>query len=801
MKLLARLLALLLTMVSAVLLTVTFLLVSPKGLEWAYRFATVLLPGELSIERLDGQLRGPLRLNGVHYHNDQIDIRVAQFDLQWRPGDLVEGKAHIEDLAVTGLHILQVPAASGAATTALPDIRLPLAVQIDHAALHDFQQTTGADTPGFILNDVELRNAAFNRGRLDLEHLAVSAPQFRFSVSGNLTPRRDYPLDLTVEWSANGGAYGPLAGSGRLRGDLHKIDVQHRLNEPVRVDLRGAVTDPLDKLGWQGEVSWPAMDLHALNAAWPVLSVSGKVHGSGDLRRVEAEGEVHSLFQNLHADHRFVVDYDHDRGIVKLRRLINTLSESGTTLVVNGTLSDLAHTPRAALAGSWQDLRWPLQGAAELHSRSGTFSVSGTLDDYRLQVAGDLAGKQMPDVSLSLDATGQAQALTVTRAAAQLLGGTLNAKGQIDWRAAPRWRMSIEGRDLDPGKYWPAWPGRLALGAQVDGDLTDNTPRAQVALTRLQGELKSIPLDAVAAVNVNGDRFRLDKLRVDSGGNRLTAAGTLRDEWNLEWQVEAADLAQLVPGSGGRLQGSGRVTGPRLRPIFTASLSGQEARFADNRIGALSLVMAVDAQGQLNSTVEIEARDADFGVRHFDTIRLRGDGTAQHHQAHLWLTAPEAKLELALSGAYLHQAWRGSLDQLELDAPAAGRWRLAAPAQISLDMPTARVHEFCLQQDQARLCAAANMNAADDWQLRTTVHELPLRLFEQWLPNGSSMSGKLDGQGRIDATPAAPLSGAVEITLQAGVVSPAPLGAHQPTTQIAYHGGHLNATLDALPAS
>lgn len=792
MRLLGRVLALALTVLSAALLTGAYLLLSPQGLQWAYRFATILLPGELSIEHLDGRLRGPLSLSGIHYRNGQIDVRLAQLDLQWQPGELVEGRLHIAALTVTGLHILRTPTAG---TGRLPDIRLPLAVQVDHAELHDFLRADRDGAHPFVLNAAELHNAAFRKGRLDLGQLAVSAPHYRFTLSGNMTPQRDYPLDLSIQWSADGGDYGALAGSGYFSGDLRKIDVQHRLTSPLRAELRGAVTDPLGRLGWQGELSWPAVDLHALRASWPALSVAGQVHGSGDLRHFQTEGELHSLYRNLHADHRFVIDYDQD--MIKVRRLTSTLRETGTALAVHGTLSQLGRTPRAELAGNWQDLRWPLQGDETAHSKSGTFSVSGSMDDYRLQLAGDVAGKQVPSAAWSISAAGQAQALTVTRAAAQLLGGSISASGRIDWRAAPRWRLSIQGEGLDPGKHWPEWPGRLALSAQVDGSLTDGAVQTQVTLTRLHGELKSIPLDADAALSVQGDKLHLSSLRIDSGGNRLTAAGTLQDEWNLAWQIRAADLARLLPGSGGRLQGSGYVTGARLRPTVTASLSGQEVRFAANRIGALSVVMAVDTRGRVPSTVEIEAHDAAFGDRRIDSIRLRGDGTAQHHRAQLFVTAPAAKLALVLSGEYLQQTWHGTLERIDLDTPAAGRWRLAAPAAISFGTAAAQLHEFCLQQDHARLCAAANVNAANDWQLRTSARDLPLSLFEEWLPSGSSLSGKLDARARLSATPAAPLSGDAEVTLQAGVVVPATPGAAKPSTEIAYHGGQLKATLDA----
>ena len=189
MSLVARLLALILTMSSAVLLTVTFLLVSPKGLEWAYRFAKVLLPGELKIEKLDGQLRGPLQLSGVHYHSAQVDIDLAQLELQWQPGELVKASLHIETLSITGLHVQQTLSAGTAGTNTLPDVNLPLSIQIDDASLHDMRLTETGNNGVFVLNDAKLHNAAFHRGRLGLEHLTLNTPQFHLGVSGRLTPR------------------------------------------------------------------------------------------------------------------------------------------------------------------------------------------------------------------------------------------------------------------------------------------------------------------------------------------------------------------------------------------------------------------------------------------------------------------------------------------------------------------------------------------------------------------------------------------------------------------------------------
>jgi len=749
-KLFVRLVALLLTVASALLLTLAFLLVSPQGLQWTYRFAAALAPGELSIDHLDGRLRGPLRLSGVHYHNDRIDVHLAQLDLQWRPGELVEGRLHIADLTVSDLHIRQTPTAAAAASTTttagggLPDIRLPLALQIDHAGLRDLQFTGGDAAKPFKLTSVELRNAAFARGRLDLEHLAVTAPQFQVSLAGNLSPQRAYPLDLHVQWSADGGDYGTLAGRGRFTGDLGKIDVQHRLTSPFHAELRGAITDPLHNLGWQGELSWPALDLHGINPAWPMLSVAGKVHGSGDLNHVEAEGDLNSLYDKLNANHRFVVDYDHDRGVLAVRRFITTLQATGSVLAVHGTLSDLGTTPRADLAGDWQKLRWPLQGEATLHSTAGSFSITGSLADYRLRLGGDLAGRQVPNASWSIDARGQAQSLTVSRAEAQLLGGTVNASGRIDWQAAPHWLLSLQGGNLNPGSHWPQLPGKLAFTAQVDGGVSDSEVRSQVTLSRLHGELKAVPLDAEAVLSIQGDRLQLGKLRIDSGGNRLTASGTLQEQWDLAWQIKAADLGRLVPGGDGSLQGSGYITGPRLRPSFTASLAGRQLRFAANHIGALSAVLAVDSRGRIPSTVEIEARDTDFADRHVDDIQLRANGTAQQHDVQLLVTAPAAKLALAFSGRYAQPAWQGRLERLDLDTPTAGQWQLAEATPLSFQDGAAR-----LPSPSVTPCAAQSSWASSASMIGASGNWRTLLRVRITCPRGVSAAGRGSGMRRF----------------------------------------------------
>ena len=471
-----------------------------------------------------------------------------------------------------------------------------------------------------------LTNAEFTNGRLRLDQLAVSAPAYRFQLSGNLTPQQTYPMDIAVQWSMDGGEFGRLRGQAKLSGDLQRLTLYHRLTAPVRAELRGTISDVLTRLSWQGELTAPEINLQTLHAQWPALTLGGTLRGKGDLQRIQAQGELHSRYQDLRADHRFAMVYDD--GTLAINRFETTLPQSGAHIELHGTLTGLARQPQAAIEGTWQGLRWPLQGASQIRSAAGRFSATGTLDHYQMQVDGDLAGEQLPPGNWSLNAEGTPQHLTVNELAGRLLGGTLKANGRLDWQPQLHWQTELHGEGLDPGVQWPEWPGRIAFTAHSSGAVSDGAAQLQVVLSQLQGELKSAPIDGEGILNIQGDRFDLAKLRIDSGGNHFTAAGSVQDTWNMQWRVTAADLKHLMPGSAGHFQGSGDISGPRNAPTLTASLAGQQLNIADKHIGEIALVMAVDMEDRVPSTLELEAHNATFGDLSVESLRLRGDGTA-----------------------------------------------------------------------------------------------------------------------------------------------------------------------------
>src|SRR3569833_184219 len=113
MKVLARLFAAVLALGVAALLLLMLLAMSDSGLHWAYRIAAALVPGQLTIDTLEGRLLGPLHLRGVHYTRTDTQINIGRIDLDCTPDQLLHVTLHIRNLVVDDVDVRYTSAPAG----------------------------------------------------------------------------------------------------------------------------------------------------------------------------------------------------------------------------------------------------------------------------------------------------------------------------------------------------------------------------------------------------------------------------------------------------------------------------------------------------------------------------------------------------------------------------------------------------------------------------------------------------------------------------------------------------------------
>jgi translocation and assembly module TamB len=97
---------------------VFWMLVTESGLNRIYQQTKHYLPDDLSIDKIEGRLIGPITLTGVAYQQDDMRFNAKKLVVDWHPSALLTAKIDIQLLHVQSLHII-LPAtdAEAAATT------------------------------------------------------------------------------------------------------------------------------------------------------------------------------------------------------------------------------------------------------------------------------------------------------------------------------------------------------------------------------------------------------------------------------------------------------------------------------------------------------------------------------------------------------------------------------------------------------------------------------------------------------------------------------------------------------------
>lgn len=780
-------------LLAALVAAAWLLLGTQAGLRWALAQAAERLPGKLSVQKAEGRLIGPLTLTGLAYRHAGRSVALRQVTLDWSPRALLAGTLRIERLAVSGGRVA-LPAAAGNTSVSLP--RLPIAVRIVDARLHDLSIARGGAQP-IELRALELQ-AALRGRRLRIAKLAIRLPQASLHASGTVGLAPKTPTALALRWELELPGLAAVAGSGTVRGDWAQLRVEQRLSAPVPAKATLALIEPFQRLHWRLSLAAPQFRLRQLRPAWGTTSLAGNVEAQGTLNDATLEARLRTDAA-AKAPYRVTLGAQLRRvsgAALQLSRLQLRLPQRGGELDVAGRIEPAAQ--RFDLHATWRKLAWPLTGPVAWHSAQGRALLHGTLRAYALTLDAQLAGARVPGIRLQAEASGDAQRLRVTALRGALLGGSIRGSGEIAWRPKLAWQLAVNARDIDPGKQWPAWTGRLAGRLTTAGRLAGDGLHASGEVAELAGVLRGYPVRGDAAVKLEGEALDIDRLQLSSGEDHIAAHGSVARQWQLAWQLDAPRLSMLLPGWEGRVAASGALSGPRAAPRVTMRLRAE--RIAARTLHAAKLEADVDASLDLarSSRVRLRAADLELLGERFRSAALDAGGRLAEQRLSLTAQGSDADVDIRLAGGWRDGAWRGEISRARLRLAAFGDWTLQRPVALYADAKERRASGACWLSGAARLCLDAAERIGQSWRASAAVQHLPLGPLARRLAPDVRLDGTLSAQLQAAHTAGAPTQAQLQLSLAAGK---ALLPAAGKTLALPYGGGRLQAALGATGLS
>jgi len=840
---------------------------SPTGLALVWSQARPYLPASLRGAEVGGRLVGPIRIRHLRLEAGGYRVAVDRARLDWRPlellgGDLVLDYVHAEGIRVTRAETTPAPAGGEAARALPPEWAPPVAVHLRDLDLRDGALRTAPGAEPVRLERLRAR-LAVTASAVSVTDLHLRAPALDADGRAGLTPDGSFPVDAELGWTLRLPGRPPLSGHTRLDGGLRDtLRLTQNMAPPLPLRLEARVQDPLTDPRWHLTAGAEAVDLAALGDDLPAVHGGFRLQAGGTAAAAEGRLTLQGRHPEVGPFHA-AADWRADpaAATLTLRHAEAGAGDVPGRVTAAGGIALGDGTVRLDLAGDWADLRWPFTGEARWRSASGRWRLAGTPADLHAEVQGqvnqtgrlaaslayradhlaaDLHWRDLrwPDPALALrsasgslavsgtpadyrfrldaglargdeggriraDGRGDLDGLTLERLRAGVLGGTVTGEGELAWADTPRAHLALAAKGLDPGRWWPRWPGRLGGRIRVHGAVSDTGPEATVETLRVDGRLRDHDVRLQGGAAYAGGELRLDGLELAAGDTTAAVSGRIGKALDLDWRLDSPDLAVLHPDLAGRLTARGHLGGAPAQPAVAAEARGSDLAYAGWRAGGLSLDADVDLSGARPSRLELTVGKAVVADHTLESLHLSASGTTAEHGVRLQADSELGSAEAAVTGHWQEEQGRWTFRLTSARLAPAGlpeQWRLQAPATGAVGAGHATLEQACFAAGEPRLCLAA---ARDGDSLRGSFRAaaLPLGYLLPLLPAGTGLEGTAGGSGELAWTPAAGLRGRAELTIGPGRLLRVAEGEQaQTVTELGPSRLHLEATPQAIRA-
>ncbi|MEN9460022.1 MAG: hypothetical protein RIS84_42, partial [Pseudomonadota bacterium] len=207
-------------------LGIFLLLWTEIGTQFLFIQAQQYVPA-LHVAQVRGNLLDRLELQGLSYTSSEVNFQSEQTVFVWHSSELLQGKLHLSEFKLNTAKVKLPPSAPAPQPTEkkpfqkpeLPDIKLPLAIQIDDISLQKLSIQQAEQAP-IEINSINLQASVENS--LNLQKLLIDLPQLKAELSGNFGLQAPHALNLKLQTSAK---LPQVTASGKLEitGDWQKV--------------------------------------------------------------------------------------------------------------------------------------------------------------------------------------------------------------------------------------------------------------------------------------------------------------------------------------------------------------------------------------------------------------------------------------------------------------------------------------------------------------------------------------------------------------------------------------------------
>lgn len=749
LKWLLGLILLIPTTLLVVLVLVTILVFTNIGLSSGLWVAQKLVP-ELKVGSTEGSLLPNFSLHDVEYVNPELGVKtyLKRFDFSTSLDCLFEHSICIDTVAIDGLKF-SMPTLPESNTPpedessgGLPALFLPIPISLTHLNVNNieinvlgYKAKWDHFSTGFYAQGRTLTVRPIVWKKIDLTLAPVEESPVKVKPIIPLSKQSDITLPNVIL---------PFGIK------LEKLDVYDFTLKQTRPVV-------VNHLGLQASVRGSDVEVKNFKLDMPEadLSLETKVTLSGDYPlSLEAKGMVKM------PDYKGQVIDLKAKGSVADLTLSSQLSGDAIAKL-NARVQPLKSTLPFELSLRDVKAQWPFKGQADYQVLLKQLDGKGSLEGYQLQLDGQLAGTEIPQVNISGNAQGDLSQISLDRLNIDTLGGNISGQVMVNWQAPLNWNATLGLTDIQPGLQWPEAEGKISGSIIHSGSLTSQGGwRVKVPTLDIKGIIRDYPLvirGQLSAHDVTGRgqyTVRTRGLKIAHAGNGIKLKGKLDKQWDMNLDVDMPKLSNTLPQLKGQIKGNIQLRGEQKQPKVITNLAATNIDWnnAEATLTSLSLKGEVSPFPAPSGDIVLQARKGYYQENKLDDLTLRFSGNEQLHRLSLETVTDIASAKLQIQGGLKKQnVWKGQLQdasvalsvQKDKESPV---WRIDHPVDIQyiLDTQTANVQAHCWLNSPSKICLDSDLKAGESGEANLSIQHFTFNQLQAFLPSATKIEGEIN---------------------------------------------------------
>ncbi|TFH92150.1 autotransporter assembly complex protein TamB [Vibrio ouci] len=733
----------LLGLLALIVIALGTLLFTNSGLNLALWGAEKFVP-QLQVESSKGAIFPRFTLNNVKFKDESlnVDTELKSITLAVRANCLTEPRVCVDEIAIDGLRFSmpELPPSSAPEqeepAPSTSKITSPIPIVVSRIALTDIELDV-------LHNQISWQSftsgVAFQGNRLRLNKTTLTSPTVKLAPTDEAAKEQQAPQPASKEPT-------PIV--------LPDIELPLQV-EVVRIDIHDFKLDQetpvvVNHLGLSADAKGSTVNVHTLELDMP--------QAQADLvTKVDLQGD-YPLTLKLDAT---VKDKVAPGQTLKL-----SADGSVANLSLNATLGGLAKAKLAAnieplkpelpfdISLSDGDVQWPLTGKGDYFVAIDKIKTKGSLDGYQLALASDIKGKDIPDLTVSLQGDGDLNQVKLKKVDLATLGGHVSGDVMANWQAPINWAANLNLSHIQPGLQWPEAEGDISGKLATTGSLTEQGGwQVELPTLDIDGILREYPLNIEGSLSASdksgkGDlSLKTPRLVLSHGPNKVEAKGQLDKEWRMDLAIDFPELIKTVPDLRGKATGDISLRGALKEPQVGVALDVQGIDWQQQ-----ASVEHIALNGNLTplpvpaGRLSLQVQNAQYQETLVDSVAMVFNGSQQEHNLSLDVASNVASTSLALSGSLTDKPdliWQGALERMTLSSQQ-GEWRLNQATKLGFEMATQQVSvaAHCWLQADSSLCLDKDIQVGQSGEAALTLKQFDFDQLKAFMPQATELTGQ-----------------------------------------------------------